>query len=96
MTKDTDRITDLEQRVQSLEATVTGLTEELVEANERIRALEGGENADAPTAIESTYPETDADTDDESETANTPKTAESRDSGEDTQEESDLDDIIVA
>ncbi len=93
MTQDTDRIADLEQRVQSLEATVTGLTEELVEANERIRALEGGENADAPTAIESTYPEPDDETDDG---ANTPKSAETREAGEDTQEESDLDDIIVA
>lgn len=93
MTQDADRIADLEQRVQSLEATVTGLTEELVEANERIRALEGGENADAPTAIESTYPESDEADDEE---ADTTKSAESRETGEDTQEESDLDDIIVA
>lgn len=35
-----NRVEDLESRVQELEATVRGLTEELVEANERIRVLE--------------------------------------------------------
>lgn len=32
---------DLRRRVNELEATVQGLTQELVEANERIRTLEG-------------------------------------------------------
>ncbi|MDL0127018.1 DUF7518 family protein [Halobacterium sp. MBLA0001] len=35
-----DDATDLEDRVAELEATVRGLTEELVDAGERIRALE--------------------------------------------------------
>jgi predicted nucleic acid-binding Zn-ribbon protein len=35
-----NRVEDLETRVQELEATVRGLTEELVESNERIRELE--------------------------------------------------------
>jgi uncharacterized coiled-coil protein SlyX len=35
-----NRVDRLEQQVQELEATVEGLTEELVEANERIRQLE--------------------------------------------------------
>jgi predicted nucleic acid-binding Zn-ribbon protein len=35
-----NRVEELESRVKELEATVRGLTEELVEANERIRALE--------------------------------------------------------
>jgi predicted nucleic acid-binding Zn-ribbon protein len=35
-----NRVEELESRVEVLEATVRGLTEELVEANERIRALE--------------------------------------------------------
>lgn len=35
-----NRVEELESRVQELEATVRGLTEELVEANERIRTLE--------------------------------------------------------
>ncbi|WP_331236165.1 DUF7518 family protein [Natronorarus salvus] len=35
-----NRVEDLESRVSALEATIRGLTEELVEANERIRVLE--------------------------------------------------------
>lgn len=35
-----NRVEQLEKRVRELEATVQGLTEELVEANERIRQLE--------------------------------------------------------
>jgi len=35
-----NRITELESTVEELQATVRGLTEELVEANERIRLLE--------------------------------------------------------
>ncbi len=35
-----NRVKELESRVEELEATVRGLTEELVEANERLRALE--------------------------------------------------------
>lgn len=40
----TNRVEDLESRVSELEATVKGLTEELVLANDRIRELEGGED----------------------------------------------------
>ncbi|MDY6818243.1 MAG: hypothetical protein SVG88_06235 [Halobacteriales archaeon] len=36
----TDRIEELEEEVRELRATVRGLTEELVDANERIRELE--------------------------------------------------------
>jgi len=35
-----NRVEDLESRVSALEATIRGLTEELVEANERLRILE--------------------------------------------------------
>ena len=35
-----NRVEDLESRVSALEATIRGLTDELVEANERIRVLE--------------------------------------------------------
>ena len=35
-----ERVADLESKVQELEATVRGLTEELVDAKERVRLLE--------------------------------------------------------
>lgn len=37
---ESERVDELEQRVEELEATVRGLTEELVDASERIRTLE--------------------------------------------------------
>ena len=93
---------DLRQRVDELEATIRGLTQELVEANERIRQLEdeldarpetivaddGDEKADETEA--STKPlGTEMETDPEPETeTNTPT--------EDGSEEEDTDDIIVA
>lgn len=40
MTEDSERVAELEQRVEELGATVRGLTEELVDASERIRTLE--------------------------------------------------------
>lgn len=40
MTSGRNRITELERNVDELESTVRGLTEELVEANQRIRDLE--------------------------------------------------------
>ncbi|WP_020222889.1 DUF7518 family protein, partial [Halarchaeum acidiphilum] len=40
MPNESEDITALENRVKELEATVRGLTEELVDANERIRELE--------------------------------------------------------
>jgi predicted nucleic acid-binding Zn-ribbon protein len=40
MTADSERGEKLEERVDELEATVRGLTEELVDASERIRVLE--------------------------------------------------------
>lgn len=43
---DGDRVAALERKVSELEATVKGLTEELVQANERIRQLEADSEAD--------------------------------------------------
>ncbi len=40
MTSQRDRIGSLESRMEELEATIRGLTEELVDANQRIRELE--------------------------------------------------------
>ena len=52
MTSGRNRITELEGKVDELQSTVRGLTEELVEANQRIRdledALEDQETDDTP------------------------------------------------
>ncbi|WP_266075240.1 DUF7518 family protein [Haladaptatus caseinilyticus] len=40
MTSQRDRIANLESRVEELDATIRGLTEELVDANQRLRELE--------------------------------------------------------
>jgi len=45
MTSQRDRIGSLESRMEELEATIRGLTEELVEANQRIRELEQAQEA---------------------------------------------------
>jgi len=89
---DDDRVDDLEDRVAELEATVRGLTEELVDASERIRTLEAELDRTPSTAElreareeEPVEPAGDAD--------EAPKTGE--DEATDN-EESGLDDIIVA
>lgn len=52
MSNESERVEDLEQRVKELEATVRGLTEELVEANERIRQLEDEHDLLEATGVE--------------------------------------------
>ncbi|MFC6904774.1 DUF7518 family protein [Halalkalicoccus tibetensis] len=63
-----NRVEDLETRVEELEATVRGLTEELVEANERIRELESRHETEAEADVEprEVGVETDRDEQDES------------------------------
>ena len=46
-----NRVEQLESTVAELESTVTGLTEELIEAKERIRVLEAELDADTPTRV---------------------------------------------
>ncbi|MCO8244530.1 hypothetical protein [Haladaptatus sp. AB643] len=46
MTSQRDRIGSLESRMEELEATIRGLTEELVDANQRIRELEQAREAE--------------------------------------------------
>ncbi|GKZ14095.1 MULTISPECIES: DUF7518 family protein [Haladaptatus] len=88
MTSQRDRIGSLESRMEELEATIRGLTEELVDANQRIRELEQAqETADADSKSES-----------ESESAQDEE-AKSDESKDDTEEEESSglgDDIIVA
>ena len=93
MTEDSSRAQELEERVAELEATVRGLTEELVDAGERIRALE--EELDRSPSTEElreareAAPIAPGEDEDEG-----PKPAEGE--GTSDSEESGLDDIIVA
>ena len=47
-----NRVDELEAKVRELEATVDGLTDEIVETKERLEALEGN-GADAPDILKS-------------------------------------------
>ena len=92
MTDDADRVNELEDRVAELEATVRGLTEELVDASERIRTLEGELDRTPSTAeLREAREEEQVEPADEADEA--PKSAD--DEATDN-EESGLDDIIVA
>ncbi|SER69991.1 DUF7518 family protein [Natrinema salaciae] len=46
-----NRVEQLESTVAELESTVEGLTDELIEAKERIRVLEAELDADTPTRV---------------------------------------------
>ncbi|SEW06009.1 DUF7518 family protein [Halobacterium jilantaiense] len=89
---DDDRVDELEDRVAELEATVRGLTEELVDASERIRTLEG-ELDRTPSTSELREAREEEPVTPAGEADEAPKTAE--DEATDN-EESGLDDIIVA
>jgi len=92
MTDDADRVNELEDRVAELEATVRGLTEELVDASERIRTLEAELDRTPSTAeLREAREEEQVEPADEADEA--PKSAD--DEATDN-EESGLDDIIVA
>ena len=71
---------NLRRRVDQLEATVNGLTQELVEANERLRQLEADESGDSEA--DKPMPPTDEESNEATETA--------------TEEQEPEDDIIVA
>ena len=90
---------DLRQRVDELEATVRGLTQELVEATERIRQLEDAEeDSDAAGTDEEVEPvgqPADQVTGAES-VVGTENDSEPPSEGNPEQEEDDVDDIIVA
>ncbi|MFB6077539.1 MAG: hypothetical protein ABEJ80_01000 [Halarchaeum sp.] len=103
MTSDDDRVAALESTVTELEATVRGLTEELVDANERIRELEAKHGLHEPASGESASasPSASESAESASEPADDAADADADgvkgDDGESTtDEESELDDIIVA
>lgn len=92
-----NRVEQLESTVAELESTVEGLTEELVEAKERIRVLEAELDAETPTRVPARRADddgavTEADPDD----VEAATEAEAEGSPEDEAEDSRTDDIIVA
>jgi predicted nucleic acid-binding Zn-ribbon protein len=99
MTEDSERVADLEQRVEELEATVRGLTEELVDASERIRSLEAELDQSPSTdelreAREEPVPGENADA--QAPEGEADEATKRADGEADDNEESALDDIIVA
>ena len=52
MTSQRDRIANLESRVEELDATIRGLTEELVDANQRLRELEAEQESNESNEVE--------------------------------------------
>ncbi|WP_135819731.1 DUF7518 family protein [Halostella litorea] len=97
-----NRVEELEATVAELESTVEGLTEELVEAKERIRVLES--ELDAETPSRAATPRTtddgaaeEATPDDVAEAASEAAKADDPQEGDEDADDSDLgDDIIVA
>jgi hypothetical protein len=102
MTEDSERVEELESKVAELEATVRGLTEELVDATARIRHLEGATDVDpaGEHGREETVDQSDAATpasDGGTTEADTPKGPASEDStANDEGDVAEDDDIIVA
>ncbi|MBP2252272.1 Tfp pilus assembly protein FimV [Halarchaeum solikamskense] len=114
MSNDSEDVAALENRVKELEATVRGLTEELVDANERIRELEnyhdahesagrpeseplaaGAPNEGGAAERSATTEAAGGDADAADAAAAEPEDTPAE-GAEETDEESDFDDIIVA
>lgn len=108
MSNDSEDVAALENRVKELEATVRGLTEELVDANERIRELEdyhdAHESAGRPSSepLAAGAPEDGGAAEPTDTTAADANAADAEpedtpaEGAEEANEESELDDIIVA
>ncbi|NHN47522.1 hypothetical protein G9464_07925 [Halostella sp. JP-L12] len=94
-----NRVEELEATVAELESTVEGLTEELVEAKERIRVLESELDAETPSraADVRAAPSEEADPDEVHEAASeAAKSGEPQSEDEDADDSELGDDIIVA
>ena len=97
-----NRVEQLESTVAELESTVEGLTDELIEAKERIRVLEAELDTETPTRVPDRRNEAEegktaeADPDDVAEAAEAATDVEDGDSTGDETEDSVGDDIIVA
>ncbi|EMA46751.1 DUF7518 family protein [Halococcus saccharolyticus] len=88
-----NRVEELESRVTELEATLNGLTEELVETKDRLRELESDESEEYIEAGVGTTPETEVDTEESAVEAAVEGDKHTEDDSTDTTE---ADDIIVA
>lgn len=93
-----NRVEELERTVEELQSTVGGLTEELVEAKERIRVLEAELDTDAPTRVpEDRTEEGDVGTRTEATSGSAPtETAFDAEDADEEAEDSGTSDIIVA
>jgi ribosomal protein L12E/L44/L45/RPP1/RPP2 len=89
-----NRVEELESRVKQLEASVTGLTDELVECKERLRALEA--EVDTDDIIEGTPTSSDADADAGAADATESEASKSKQENDEESAGSDGDEIIVA
>ena len=90
-----NRVDELEAKVQELEATVDGLTDELVETKERLQALEG--DADESYDILETGSTGEATADDDAEAADADDVDDvNPDEAEEDDNSGSGDDIIVA
>ena len=89
-----NRVEELEEQVQELQATVDGLTDELVECKVRIRELENAVDDDTGFALdEEEVEDAETDTETEPEAADKPNPEAAEEPDEETESESD---IIVA
>ena len=87
-----NRVEELEDRVQELEASVEGLTDELVECKVRIRELEN--TVDDENGFSESEPEQTAETTADAEPAETAETAETADAAEEASESADGEIIV--
>lgn len=98
-----NRVEELERSVEELRSTVEGVTDELVEAKERIRVLEAELDTDAPTRVPDRRE--DGEDRDAEHSPSAPRTAtpptesafdENAESAEEEAEDSGTSDIIIA
>jgi uncharacterized coiled-coil protein SlyX len=99
-----NRVEELEAKVRELEATIDGLTDELVETKERLQVLEEGSDVDTDvlsrssngTASTRTEQATQEQADGEEADASADEVNTDEDDGEDNTDSESGDDIIVA
>jgi uncharacterized coiled-coil protein SlyX len=96
-----NRVEELEAKVRELEATIDGLTDELVETKERLQVLEEGSDVDTDVLSRGTSSAASATTEqatdaDEEEAASADEVNTDEDDGEDNTDSESGDDIIVA
>jgi uncharacterized coiled-coil protein SlyX len=97
-----NRVEELEAKVRELEATIDGLTDELVETKERLQVLEEGSDVDTDVLARGTSSTQSATTEqateatDEEVEASADEVNTDEDDGEDNTDSESGDDIIVA